>query len=102
MPHMLKFHHRYSNYIKTIHIILLQGSIAYVPQQAWIQNMSLRENILFTKPYIENKYDEILTNCQLQDDLKIFIEGDMIEIGERVRISFLYVLYKKPLSYIIV
>ena len=65
----------------------LQGSTAFVPQQAWIQNMSLRNNILFERPYIESKYQKILTACRLQEDLRILVGGDQIEIGERVRFN---------------
>lgn len=32
-----------------------KGSIAYVPQQAWIINATLRDNILFGSPYDEAK-----------------------------------------------
>ena len=64
---------------------IFQGSVAYVPQQAWIQNLTLRENILFGKPYIQQKYRNILTKCCLDDDLRNLVGGDMIEIGERVR-----------------
>ena len=64
--------------------VVFQGTTAYVPQQAWIQNLTLRDNILFSKPYVREKYQDILTACALQEDLKILVGGDMIEIGERV------------------
>ena len=38
--------------------LALNGSIAYVPQQAWIFHNSARENILFGLPYNEAKYNE--------------------------------------------
>ena len=34
----------------------VQGSISYVEQQAWIQNMTIRENILFGQSYNQEKY----------------------------------------------
>ena len=49
--------------------------------------MSLRYNILFERPYIESKYQKILTACRLQEDLRILVGGDQIEIGERVRFN---------------
>ena len=64
--------------------MLLQGSCAYVPQQAWIQNMTLRDNILFNKPYIKDKYQMVLSNCCLLDELKTLAGGDLTEIGEKV------------------
>ena len=62
-----------------------QGAISYVPQQAWIQNMTLRDNILFSKTYNKDKYDQVLDACALVEDLKILTGGDQTEIGERVR-----------------
>uniref|UniRef100_A0A914QLQ8 P-loop containing nucleoside triphosphate hydrolase protein n=1 Tax=Panagrolaimus davidi TaxID=227884 RepID=A0A914QLQ8_9BILA len=58
-------------------------SIAYVPQEAWIQNLTLRNNILFGKGYDEIKYFQTIESCALKDDLKMFPAGDATEIGER-------------------
>ena len=58
------------------------GSIAYVAQQAWIQNLSLRDNILFGKDLMPEKYDKILDGCSLKTDLEILVKGDETEIGE--------------------
>ena len=33
--------------------------IAYVPQQAWMQNTTLQNNILFGKPYKEGLYQKV-------------------------------------------
>ena len=63
---------------------MLQGTIAYVPQQAWIQNLTVRDNILFEKPHLSEKYEQVLDACALVPDLKILAGGDMTEIGERV------------------
>lgn len=71
--------------------LLLQSSVAYVPQQAWIQNATLRDNILFGKPYEEKRYQQVLRACALERDLEILSAGDMTEIGEKVQAeSFLY------------
>jgi ATP-binding cassette, subfamily C (CFTR/MRP), member 1 len=61
----------------------VDGRIAYVPQQAWIQNSTLRENILFGKPYIKKLYDQVLHACALVPDLAILPGGDQTEIGEK-------------------
>lgn len=61
-----------------------QGSVAYVPQQAWIQNDSLRENILFGHPLKERYYKAVLEACALLPDLEILPSGDRTEIGEKV------------------
>uniref|UniRef100_A0A672I1S6 ATP-binding cassette, sub-family C (CFTR/MRP), member 3 n=1 Tax=Salarias fasciatus TaxID=181472 RepID=A0A672I1S6_SALFA len=63
--------------------ISIQGSVAYVPQQAWIQNATLRDNILFGKPYDEQKYCCVLDACALTPDLQVLPGGDMTEIGEK-------------------
>lgn len=58
--------------------------MAYVPQQAWIQNATLRDNVLFGKPYDRSKYNHVLEACELERDLTILSAGDMTEIGEKV------------------
>ena len=68
----------------SINILNFQGSFAYVPQQAWIQNLSLRDNILFGKAAKHDLYWRVVRNCCLLDDLKILPGGDLTEIGERV------------------
>ena len=63
---------------------MFQGGIAYVPQEAWIQNASLRDNILFGKTLNNRKYENVLQACALEPDLKILSAGDQTEIGEKV------------------
>lgn len=70
--------------IVTTHSVSLQGLVAYVPQQAWIQNSTLRENIVFGHEVKENWYQQILEACALQPDLEILPAGDETEIGEKV------------------
>lgn len=36
------------------------GRLAYVPQQAWIMNATLKENVLFGKPFDEQRWDEVI------------------------------------------
>lgn len=59
------------------------GSIAYVPQQAWIQNATFRENILFGKPYDRRRYNRVINACALKPDIEILSAGDLTEIGEK-------------------
>ena len=58
--------------------------MSYVPQQAWIQNNTLRNNIVFGKKFDERRYNRVLDACALRPDLKILSDGDMTEIGEKV------------------
>eukprot|EP00058_Branchiostoma_floridae_P021694 XP_002607184.1 hypothetical protein BRAFLDRAFT_118638 [Branchiostoma floridae] len=62
---------------------LVQGSTAYVPQQAWIQNATLRDNILFGKHMKCCQYKEVLEACALEQDLGMLPAGDLTEIGEK-------------------
>lgn len=58
-------------------------NIAYCPQQPWIMNGSLRENILFGHRYDEDFYNRTLRACQLIPDLEILTDGDLTLVGER-------------------
>ena len=59
--------------------------MAYVSQQAWIQNDSLRDNILFGEDMDKVRYGNVIDACALQPDLDILQAGDMTEIGEKVK-----------------
>nr|XP_036852416.1 ATP-binding cassette sub-family C member 11 [Manis javanica] len=61
----------------------VHGSLAYVPQQAWIIAGSVRENILMGGQYDKARYLRVLHCCSLERDLEILPFGDMTEIGER-------------------
>nr|UOU03334.1 ATP-binding cassette subfamily C1-1 [Brachionus rubens] len=68
---------------KTTGYLNVDGSISYVPQQAWIQNATVKENILFGTPYDEAFYNKVLKSCALVTDLSILTAGDKTEIGEK-------------------
>ncbi|KAL4641040.1 canalicular multispecific organic anion transporter 1 [Arapaima gigas] len=61
----------------------IQGSLAYVPQQAWIQNATLKDNILFGSQLEEKRYQQVLDACALRPDLELLPGGDLTEIGEK-------------------
>ena len=63
--------------------INVHGDLAYVSQQAWIQNLTLRQNILFGKRFREQKYRRVIEACALKPDLEILPGGDQTEIGEK-------------------
>ncbi|XP_054161203.1 multidrug resistance-associated protein 1-like isoform X2 [Oppia nitens] len=58
-------------------------SVAYVPQQPWIMNMTLKDNILFGKDINEDMYKMVINSCALSDDLRQLSAGDETEIGEK-------------------
>ena len=57
--------------------------IGYSSQTAWIQNATIKENILFGKKYDKQLYDKVIKICALKNDLKILSAGDLTEIGEK-------------------
>ncbi|XP_072337955.1 multidrug resistance-associated protein 1 isoform X3 [Scyliorhinus torazame] len=63
--------------------IAVKGSVAYVPQHAWIQNASLRANIIFGQELMEDWYMKVVESCALRPDLESLPAGDETEIGEK-------------------
>ena len=63
--------------------IIVNGTISYVGQEAWIQNNTVQNNILFYQPYNAEKYQKILDLCELKQDLNSLTGGDLTEIGEK-------------------
>ncbi|XP_066545949.1 multidrug resistance-associated protein 1 isoform X1 [Amia ocellicauda] len=63
--------------------VSVKGSVAYVPQQAWIQNATMRDNIVFGREKKENWYQRVVEACALLPDLEILPAGDATEIGEK-------------------
>lgn len=85
--------------------VKINGTVAYVPQQAWIQNMSLKSNILFNKPFDFAEYESVVENCALKEDLANLPAGDSTEIGEKginlsggqkQRVSLARAVYQNP------
>jgi ATP-binding cassette subfamily C (CFTR/MRP) protein 1 len=61
----------------------VNGSVAYVPQQAWIQNATLKNNILFSQTFDDEYYKSVVKACSLETDLDLMPAGDETEIGEK-------------------
>ncbi|KAG4089889.1 hypothetical protein H8356DRAFT_1716914 [Neocallimastix lanati (nom. inval.)] len=47
-------------------------SFSYCSQQAWVQNVTVRDNILFGKEYNEECYERVINLCALTHDLEKF------------------------------
>lgn len=60
---------------------IIPSSIAFVAQTPWIENMSIRDNILFGLPYDETRYNKVLQAVALAKDLDHFDDGDLTEVG---------------------
>ncbi|KAF9285855.1 Multidrug resistance-associated protein 1 [Mortierella alpina] len=63
--------------------VQIHGRMAYVPQQAWIFNATVRDNIIFGKEFNQELYDKIVMASGLEPDLKMLPAGDNTEIGEK-------------------
>lgn len=68
--------HKLTNY--------LQGRISYVPQQAWIQNASVKDNIVFGNSFDRKRYVKTVEACALEADFAMLPNKDQTEIGEKV------------------
>ncbi|KAF2073017.1 hypothetical protein CYY_005663 [Polysphondylium violaceum] len=58
-------------------------SISFTSQQAFLVSATLRENILFGKPYDKERYAKVIYACSLNTDLLQLPAKDLTEIGER-------------------
>mmetsp|Transcript_56100 Transcript_56100/g.142831 ORF Transcript_56100/g.142831 Transcript_56100/m.142831 type:complete len:1410 (+) Transcript_56100:124-4353(+) len=63
--------------------VIVEGSVAYCAQVPWIQNATLRDNILFGGTMDEARYDEVIDMCALGPDCEALPGGDLTEIGEK-------------------
>ncbi|PGH17822.1 hypothetical protein AJ80_04644 [Polytolypa hystricis UAMH7299] len=63
--------------------VAIGTSRAFCPQYAWIQNATVKENILFGKEYDEVWYNKVIDACALRPDFNMLPAGDGTEIGER-------------------
>lgn len=68
---------------KTSGSVQLGASRAFCPQSAWIQNATVKENILFGKDMHRRWYDSVIDACALRADLEMLPNGDLTEIGEK-------------------
>ncbi|KAG0309742.1 hypothetical protein BGZ98_008878 [Dissophora globulifera] len=59
------------------------SGVAYVSQTAWLQNTTIRDNILFGREFDQERYDAVIEGCALVTDFDILESGDKTEIGEQ-------------------
>ncbi|KAI8586104.1 P-loop containing nucleoside triphosphate hydrolase protein [Geranomyces variabilis] len=64
-------------------VIDVYGSTVLMSQEAWLLNVTLRDNILFGKELNRAEYKECIRVAALQRDLTLLIAGDKTEIAER-------------------
>ncbi|KAJ8603881.1 hypothetical protein MRB53_042056 [Persea americana] len=68
---------------KTGGSITFSSGRAFCPQYAWIQNATLKENVIFGQRFDKRWYNQVIDACALRPDLEMLPNGDMTEIGER-------------------
>ncbi|KAJ3991391.1 hypothetical protein F5050DRAFT_1548971, partial [Lentinula boryana] len=59
------------------------GGVAYAAQESWVQNETIKSNILFASEYNEARYKEVIYACGLERDLELLEAGDDTEVGEK-------------------
>jgi ABC-type multidrug transport system fused ATPase/permease subunit len=57
--------------------------VAYVPQTPWLQNDTIRQNIIFYGQFDKPRYDTVMEASGLVQDLQQFPNGDLTFVGER-------------------
>ncbi|KAK3393601.1 P-loop containing nucleoside triphosphate hydrolase protein [Podospora didyma] len=60
---------------------IIPGAIAYVAQIPWIENASIKDNIIFGLPFDEDRYNKTVEVCALKKDLEMLSDGERTEIG---------------------
>uniref|UniRef100_A0A8C8RV48 ABC-type glutathione-S-conjugate transporter n=1 Tax=Pelusios castaneus TaxID=367368 RepID=A0A8C8RV48_9SAUR len=90
--------------------VAIKAKVAYVPQQDWLENASVEENITFGEELDERWYNRVIDACALQPDLESFPAGSKSEIGEKginisggqkQRVSLARAVYKKAAVYLL-
>ena len=63
--------------------VVVRGRLAYVAQQSWVMNASVKENIVFGHRWDPHFYQQTINACALADDFRQLPDGDQTEVGER-------------------
>ncbi|KAF3938774.1 hypothetical protein ABW19_dt0201520 [Dactylella cylindrospora] len=62
---------------------ILSSSTAFVSQIPWIENATIKDNIVFGLPLDETRYNEVIRVCSLKKDMEMLEDGDSTAIGEQ-------------------
>ncbi|XP_054848807.1 ATP-binding cassette sub-family C member 6 isoform X2 [Eublepharis macularius] len=90
--------------------VALKGTVAFVPQEPWIQNASVEDNVVFGQGIDREWYERGITACALQPDLRGFPAGSQAQIGEKginisggqkQRLSLARAVYRKAEIYLL-
>ena len=93
-----------------VHFVQASNGIGYVQQDPWLQQGTIKDNILFGKNFQLEWYNAVLEACALKEDLKHFQFGDMTKVGEggimlsggqRARVALARAVYQDKDFYLI-
>uniref|UniRef100_A0A2K5TTE3 ATP-binding cassette sub-family C member 6 n=1 Tax=Macaca fascicularis TaxID=9541 RepID=A0A2K5TTE3_MACFA len=88
----------------------IKGAVAYVPQEAWVQNTSVVQNVCFGQELEPAWLERVLEACALRPDVDSFPEGVHTSIGEqgmnlsggqKQRLSLARAVYRKAAVYLL-
>ncbi|KAL8891556.1 MAG: hypothetical protein Q9215_001420 [Flavoplaca cf. flavocitrina] len=83
---------------------VIKAAVAFVAQIPWIENATIKDNILFGLPFDKERYGKVLSSCALTKDLAMLPDGELTEIGanginlsggQRWRVTFARALYSR-------
>jgi ABC-type multidrug transport system fused ATPase/permease subunit len=83
---------------------IIDSAVAYVAQIPWIENATIKDNILFGLPLDTQRYKSVLSVCALEKDLEMLPDGELTDIGanginlsggQRWRVTFARALYSR-------
>ncbi|KAL8872729.1 MAG: hypothetical protein Q9174_001684 [Haloplaca sp. 1 TL-2023] len=83
---------------------IVRKHTAFVAQSPWIENDTLRQNVLFGLPFSQSRYAAVLDACALSQDVACMERGDLTEIGfngvnlsggQRARLTMARALYSR-------
>ena len=97
-------------YLNSNSKMILNGEISYVNQQPWVMTDTVKNNILFNNEFNEDRYNKVVSVCELENDFNELANGDKTEInstnanvsgGQKARISLARCLYKEADLYLL-
>ncbi|POS75874.1 hypothetical protein DHEL01_v205730 [Diaporthe helianthi] len=86
------------------------AGVAYVAQIPWTENATIRDNILFGLPFVQERYEQVIWACALERDIEIMPDGELTEVGanginlsggQRWRITFARALYSRAATLVL-
>lgn len=90
--------------------IAINGTVSYAAQQSWVFESSVRNNIMFTEEFDEQRYQLVTRVCALEKDFELMAHGDQTIVGDRgvslsggqrARVNLARAVYKKADIYIL-